>query len=306
MLKLLQNYNTLNDGSVFKRLTVVPESVLLLGEGRISLHNWKGLLRLRLAYKKVTLASGKPYVVVHNSYNGYYHWLLESLPRLLVAKAQLPAFTLLLPATFTEAFYRDSLALLGIDVARAERTHPNTVYKVPQLGLPIVPDPMGTFTPSIVANLRKELLASPALPPAGRPLPQAERLYISRKKASRRKILNEPDVEQLLTRHGFVSICFEDYTFHEQILICSTCRTFMSIHGAGLSNILFMPPASTVIELRKPDDNHNYFYQSLATALGHTYKLLYCPAPNENQPVQDADVVVNIDELQAVLHDLQG
>ena len=303
MLQLLKNYNTMSDGSVFKKFTVVPDSVIRLGDARGQMHNWKGLLRIYLTYKRVRLQKSKTYVVVHNTYTGYFHWMLESLPRILIAKAQLPAFTLLLPDNFTDDFYQDSLALLGLDIAQAQPLHPRTVYQVPNLGLTCLPDSMGSFTPSIVANLKQALLTSPALKPASRPLPQAERLYISRKKAPRRKIVNEPAVEQMLARHGFESICFEDYTLHEQIIICSTCRFFISIHGAGLSNILFMPAGSTVIELRKYDANKNYTYERLAIALGHIYKLAYFPAVDESLLVQDADLMVDSNELEVVLQD---
>ena len=104
----------MSDGAVFKGLRVLPESLLMVDEGRIMLHNWKGLLKLRLLYKRKFLNQNTTYIIIHNTYTGYFHWLLESLPRILIAKENLSEFRVLLPDTFRDEFYQDSLDLLGI------------------------------------------------------------------------------------------------------------------------------------------------------------------------------------------------
>lgn len=300
MVKFLKNHALLSDGSVFRNFVAVPESFVLIDEGRLPIHNWKGLLKISFTYHKVELSQNITYVLVHNSYTGYFHWLLESLPRILIAKEKLPHFSLLLPNTFTDSFYKDTLDLLGVNTV--ERIHAKTIYKAPKLALPYLLEPMGSFSPAIVANLKNVLLNSPLLSSVDESkLPKSGLLYVSRKKAPRRKIVNEQQVEELMLQHGFDVICFEDYTTYEQILLCSRARAIVTIHGAGLSNILFMPQGSTVIELRKFDNNLNHTYERLSHALGHKYSLLYCPAADKSQLVQDADLQVNLDDVQALL-----
>ena len=289
----------MSDGAVFKGLRVLPESVLLVDEGRIVLHNWRGLLKLRVQFEKKLLSQDTTYVIVHNTYTGYFHWLLESLPRILIAKENFAEFFVLLPDAFRDEFYRDSLDLLGIK--NVELIHPAIIYKVPRLGLPYLLEPMGSFSPAIVADLKKKLLCASLSKTSTRVLPNIELLYVSRKKATRRKIVNEREVEDFLSDRGFTIICFEDYTLYEQIIICSEARVMISIHGAGLSNMLFMADNSDVIELRKFDANLNHTYERLAGALGYSYELLYCPAVNEEQSVQDADLCVDIAALQALM-----
>ena len=295
MIKWLKGHRILADGAVFQYLKVVPESLVMTGQGHIQLHNWRGLLHIWRRFRKQQLPGTTPYVSVHNSYRGYYHWLLESVPKLLEAQRTIPNFTLLLPANYTDAFYDDTLRLLGI--TKIERLQPNTLYHVPMLALPYGKEAMGDYVAQALAEVKalflRVTLTSATLGP--------ERLYISRRKASRRKVLNENAVEQMLVAHGFIALCFEDYTFEEQVRLCANAKILVGIHGAGLANMVFLPNQATVVELRKFDNGHNYFFTHLASTIGLDYHLLYCAAQDEQQSVQDADLWVDLASLQAVL-----
>lgn len=299
MIKLLRNHWLLADGTAFYALRPVAESMVRNNDGWIRLHNWKGLLRISWQYKRVLLPAEQTYISVHNSYRGYYHWLLEGLPKLLEAKRNTAVFKLLLPASYTEQFYTDTLQLLG--VADIERLQPNTMYKVPKLLLPYLEESMGFYSAERLTDLKATLLEATQ----EQQVPDSpKRLYISRRKALRRKVLNEEAVEQLVREFGFEIICFEDYSFAQQVVLCSNADAMVSIHGAGLSNILFLPTQAFVVEFRKFDDGENCFFSQLASTLHHRYHLLYCSAANEDQSVQDADLHVDLVELRGVLSNL--
>jgi capsular polysaccharide biosynthesis protein len=300
MIKRLKNHWLLADGAVFRHLRVVPESLVLTSQGRIVLHNWKGLLQLWLRFKKQTLPTGQPYVRVHTSYRGYYHWLLESVPKLLEAQRTLPSFTLLLPASYTDAFYADTLRLLNISTI--VRLQSQIMYQVPDLALPVLAEAQGDYSAPAMREVKTVLLAAAGIGEAAPASPT--RLYISRRKAPRRKVLNEAEVEQLLKHYGFACVCFEDFAFEDQLRLCASANVLVSMHGAGLSNMLFMPEHSTVVEFRKFDDGLNYFFTGLGATLGHHYHLLYSKAADEQQSVQDADLYVDIKALDAVLQQL--
>lgn len=300
MINWLKNHWLLADGAVFRQLRIVPESLVLTSQGRIWLHNWKGLLQIWLRFKKQRLPAGKPYVRVHTSYRGYYHWLLESVPKLLEAQRSLPDFTLLLPASYTDAFYADTLRLLKLDAIT--RLHPQTMYQVPELAMPTLAEAQGDYSAPAMRAVKAMFLAA-----AGISQEQADaptRLYISRRKAPRRKVLNEAEVEQLLGRYGFQCVCFEDFAFEDQLRLCASANVLVSMHGAGLSNMIFMPEKATVVEFRKFDDGLNYFFTGLGETLGYQYHLLYCAAADERQSVQDADLYVDIAALDAALQQL--
>jgi len=297
MIKYLRNHSILADGAVFKHLRLIPESMMLIGY-RVRLHNWKGLLKIKLLYKSKRLSANTTYVLVHNAYQGYYHWLLESLPRLLEAREAIPDFTLLLPDTCTAEFYNETLRLL--DVNQVMHLEIGITYHVPNLALAFSNIKMGCYELATLQCLRESLLK--ALPisvlqsgASGR------KLYISRKLATRRKVLNEDEVSQALISQGFEIIYFEDYTFPKQLALCSTAEIIVGMHGAGLANMVFQPTGARIIELRKYDGGENIFFSELAHTLGLAYQLLYCKAQNEQDLVQDADLFVDTQALLALL-----
>lgn len=299
MIKWLKNHLLMADGAVFRHFQLVPESVVLTGEGRVVLHNWKGLLLLWARYKKASLPATSTYVSVHNSYRGYYHWLLESVPKLLEAQQNIPDFTLLLPASYTDSFYGDILRLLSI--TRLERLEPGTIYRVPTLALPYVAENMGNYDATTLREIKTILFRAAGIVV---PLMPDKRVYISRRKAARRKVLNEVDVEHLLTRYDIESVCFEDFSFEEQLRLCARTQLLVGMHGAGLSNIIFLPETASVLELRKFDDGNNYFFTELAAVLGHSRRLQYCAADDESRSVQDADLSVDLAQLENNLREL--
>ncbi|MGI4885363.1 MAG: glycosyltransferase family 61 protein [Janthinobacterium lividum] len=296
MLKLFKNYSVLSDGTAFKYLALVPESIMLTGAGRIVLHNWRGLLRLTWRYRKVQLPASHVYVLAHNSFSGYYHWLLESLPKLIEAKKSLNGFVLLLPDTYTDSFYKETLAMLNITCI--ERMEPEIQYKVPQLAIPFFVEAMGHYSQATLKSLKHTVLNSIKIQAT-----TAKLIYVSRKKALRRKIDNEQEVELFLIKHGFEIVCFEDYSFQETVQLCAGAEILLGIHGAGLANMVFVPESAIVIELRKFDQGENIFFEYLAQALELRYRLLYCQAINEGQSVQDADLQVDINDLKRVVRE---
>lgn len=298
MITWLKKHWLLADGAVFRQLRAVPDSMVRTEHGRIILHNWKGLLQIWLRFAKKRLPGSLPYVRVNNSFRGYYHWILESVPQLLEARRTISDFTLLLPASYTEAFYTDTLRLLQL--TKVERLQPQTMYYVPELALPVLPEPQGNYSAVTMREVKNVLFAAAGIVPA----PKPTRLYISRRKAPRRKVLNEAELEQLLGRYGFQCVCLEDFSFEDQLRLCASANVLVSMHGAGLSNMIFMPEQTTVVEFRKFDDGHNYFFTRLGETLGYQYHLLYCPAADEQQSVQDADLYVDVAELEVILQQL--
>ncbi|HSO47502.1 MAG TPA: hypothetical protein VLQ68_06180, partial [Rhizobiaceae bacterium] len=70
-------------------------------------------------------------------------------------------------------------------------------------------------------------------------------------------------------------------------------------HGAGLTNMLFMPPGR-VIELRQLGGTPNCFF-TLANVAGHSYRPVACAPAGENQPVHTADIVADASEVERAL-----
>lgn len=129
-------------------------------------------------------------------------------------------------------------------------------------------------------------------------------IYISRKKAKRRFVENENEVEQLLLNHGYKIVCMEDYRFEEQISIVCNAKNLISIHGAALSLIMFMPVNGNVAEFRKEYDNHNDIFYHLADAAALNYYYLSCSFKNVSDNANNFNLTVDITQLNQLCDEM--
>lgn len=98
----------------------------------------------------------------------------------------------------------------------------------------------------------------------------------------------------------------EDLSFSQQVELFSQCSDLISIHGAALTNCLFMPKNSNVYELyREKDDNlpeMNYCYERQTKALGLNHCYIYCKTgENLGTHIDKINLNVNLQELQEVI-----
>jgi len=70
-------------------------------------------------------------------------------------------------------------------------------------------------------------------------------------------------------------------------------------HGAGLTNMMFMPSQSKVLEIRNHGDSHNNCYFSLASEFGHRY--FYIQSQGDNKNTQAANCTVDLGAFELVL-----
>ncbi len=71
----------------------------------------------------------------------------------------------------------------------------------------------------------------------------------------------------------------------EQIHLFNSVKWLVSIHGAGLTNMIFMNKGCHILELRNKDDKDNNCYFSLASAVGLNYYYLENATDNSNTNV---------------------
>ena len=221
---------------------------------------------------------------------GYFHWMLDALPRLLESgvKGETKIF---LPLHFANLPYvMPSLKAMGY--CNVSFMQANKYYLFKHLIFNTHSAPTGNYNEKTVRQLR-EIFFSQLKDDS---INVGERIFVSRSNAERRKIINETDLHAILNRFGFSILHFEDYSWHQQVDICSKAKYLFGLHGAGLSNMLFLPEKSVVLELRKVGDSHNNCYFSLASALGHSYYYLQCKTNSEE--ILNSDFYVDIREFQ--------
>jgi capsular polysaccharide biosynthesis protein len=124
--------------------------------------------------------------------------------------------------------------------------------------------------PPAVAWLRERILSS--VEPDGPPL----RLYLSRAGAKRRRVLNEKALRPVWESFGFQTVVGHRLSFGEQVEMFSRAEAVVGAHGAALTNLLYSPPATRVLELHVQNDVHEHYY-SLSAAAGHSYQAISGP-----------------------------
>ena len=95
------------------------------------------------------------------------------------------------------------------------------------------------------------------------------------------KILNESEVINLLKKYNFKTIYAEKISFNNQIRLFSSTNYVVGLHGAGLSNIIWMKKKGNILEIRPEKDLYLNCYFNLASLLNIKYNYLICKKKNQ-------------------------
>jgi capsular polysaccharide biosynthesis protein len=227
----------------------------------------------------------------------YSHMLLENIGRISLlhhpAYAEHHSIDVIIddPLTPTEAYLVERLLP---DNCVIKEVKPRSVYRVERfilLSHVTYRDADGQHPEYI------DFLQSKVLPK--RPSRRTNRILISRRASPRgRKMLNVDDVTDLLAEFGFREQQLENLSIGEQIELFHDAEAVVAAHGAGLSNLLFAPRGTRVIELFGTRDivPHYYF---LSRSLGHVYSNILGDRSN-----LDDDFEVDLDVLRTQLGSL--
>lgn len=230
--------------------------------------------------------------LVERVYDNYSHWLSAHLPKLLLFRELGLAGQVLLPAK-RAPFIDESLRLFGFDPDNFITFEPGTVLEVEQLTL------LDTdrFRPELLTAARS---ASPIMSSA----PAGRRIFISREAAKRRKLINEAEVWPILERAGFERVTMEQLSFTEQVRLMQETEVLCAPHGAGLTNMLFCPSGTHVIEIADPTFPNPNFY-AMASALGLPYHIVRAEGRGNVHPLEQ-DLFVAPADLEQVIIRLPG
>jgi hypothetical protein len=319
----LNNVMVTVDGVVYSRGKLVEEALMIPSHKEWFQPEYFFLQKILKSGKK--LKTDKLVIHAFNAWNdGYFHWITEMLPRLNAVRNELKDAVLLLPKVCNGIFsrryaikrtvwpsekvytspniYEDSLA--PFEIGEYQYIHPGnyiTVEKIKAVSYFVLP---GNYHVQSMKEVR-DLYHSYFLKDAGvKKYPK--KIYVSRAKSPRRKILNEEEVIQMLTRYGLQTVFFEDLSFKEQVLHAYHAKMVVSIHGAGLTNILFMQPGSKVLELTSVNTLPDLCYFSLADAVDVQYYYQFCRKEIETMTAQDANLFVDIARLEANLQQMSA
>lgn len=176
----------------------------------------------------------------------YYHWLHDVLPRLEMALPFLPSGTRFLIQENPRPYQLDCLQAYGItsDMLIPQPVTIDSEVERLWFATPAGHTGLGSTT---ALNKVAERLKSFFCTDSATNAPKS--IYVSRRKATCRRIINEDELELLLQTYGFTVINSEDLKFAEQVKTFSQAQIILGPHGAGLVNLIFAPENSTICEI---------------------------------------------------------
>lgn len=295
------NSELFEDGSIFENKHLLENS--LRDPKMKDVYAFSRLLRRRLSYKKHQIEGDVIFSLLDHWGHEYYHWFAESLPRLEYALTKLNNVTVVLSERYlSRGYITESLKNYPVKV---EVLGKKQILRNKKIYYSTFPGPSDFHRDDLLQKIRARLNPDT-------PKPAFRKVYLSRAKARYRKITNEEAVFQLLEKNGFETVYAEDLSWKEQLQLFHETRVLVANHGAGLTNVLFMQPRSTVLEIRKnrygimddgqpePSKFYNTYYH-MAQALGLSYVSLPAASPQPQLSCHYADVSVYVPDLQSLL-----
>jgi capsular polysaccharide biosynthesis protein len=129
-------------------------------------------------------------------------------------------------------------------------------------------------------------------------------LFVARRDAARRVMVNEAELAAALEDLGFRVIVPSELSAREQIAAFSSSRVIIAAHGAALANLVFAPAGAFVIELASAAIMHMSTFRHLTGTLGQRLETIVSDDYDVTRPEPNAshlDYRVDVDEVLAVL-----
>lgn len=235
--------------------------------------------------ESITSSVSKGLWITDDWSGAYFHWITESLTPLIATSLYQSSWPVLLPSWLkSKQFVVESLSYLGYKYIFLPQ---GCITNVKKLISSSRTAPTGNYEPLVLSSLRSAFLKnSKAIMTSDLKDYKDKNLstivWITRLHQHFRCAINETQVNHFLCSQGVTVLAAERVSLHEQVKIFKSAKVIAGFHGAGLTNMLFMNPGSSVVEVRQPGDAENNCYFSMAAALQINYYYLFASS-NSNE-----------------------
>jgi len=247
------------------------DRLLVVGSAWMGPSPLDNLVFTRFRLGRVKYLEGRTFFL--GGWNNYYHFLTEDLTN-FVALEKLGQswknFDHVLVSRPSKPFQKELLGLMGIPQEKTRYLQEQDHVECEQL---CFASAHHYLTRRHIECMRKffDRTISGAYPASGL------RLYVSRSN-TRGGIENEGEVWHLLNDRGFHRVILEEESIATQVRLFRSAVSVVAAHGAGLTNVVFMPEGGKVLELRNPlfqaYTADAYFRLSALSA--HVYAAFFC------------------------------
>lgn len=180
----------------------------------------------------------------------YFHWMFDVVTRfhLLQQSGLIDSIDKFVVNACDSAYEKETLNTLGIPQDKILESRHQPHLTADKLIVPSICDgAAGTSKWKCEYLKRMFLNEQPSLKKD-----YSERIYISREKASYRRIVNDEEVIGCLEKFGFRTVKLETMSVAEQAACLAAAKVVVAPHGAGLTNLVFCSPGTKVIEIFSP------------------------------------------------------
>jgi len=237
----------------------------------------------------------------------YFHWMFDVVTRfhILQQSGLIDSIDKFAINACDSAYEKETLNTLGIPLDKILESRYQPHFTADKLIVPSICDG-GSGTSKWKCEYLKRIFLNEQ---QSLNTDYSERIYISREKASYRRIVNEEEVVGCLEKFGFRRVMLETMSVAEQAACLAAAKVVVSPHGGGLTNLVFCTPGTKVIEIFSPIYVPSCFWTiSNLCELEHYYLIaeLFDDKTQKYQGHKDMRVDVNSLEklmnLAGVLH----
>lgn len=265
-----EDVNVTAESIIWKGFKIANE--LLIYPNHTEIYNWKYTLSNRYNRRMLKVPHDEYILCTDYWGDGYFHWMCDALPRVMLLKDKLEKGVLLLPEHYQAGYYNETLN--AFNIREIKRVPLKNYLRVNHLITAEQPTISGDHRPELIKEVRQHLLEY--FRPKFTGNLNKQNIYVSRNKAKYRKVLNESDLLPVLRKYDFEVVFFEDYSMTEQIELAHSAKNIISLHGANLTNVMFMKPGGNVMEFRKNNDTENNYYYALTDSVDCNYFYQNC------------------------------
>lgn len=252
-----------------------------------NLPTWKGIMDC-IRRRSVSFFYHTICIVINPWSQNYYHWFTEVIPRIIKLRNSDSVF--FFPFFLTESYQVDSLNKLGVRydskktdilLCRSVIFCQNTIFN------------SGHYYNGQFDELRNFFVEK-------KDIVSDKLIYIARK-TTKRGIVNENEIIALLSAMGFIILSPEEYSLEEQIENFIKAKVVIGLHGAGLTNMLFCPSGTVIVELGKKGEKLDKCYFNLANNLDFDYYHFPCEAIDEDTTYYDAIIKADLESFESLV-----
>ncbi len=271
-----------NDQVLFDTNVFMQNSLNInIGNGNINIP-----FVLNRSNKKAQFIDKEMLLIPYYWHSNYHHWFLECITKLkyIFDYPEFKNVMILLPENLNN-FQKESLEILNIPQEKIYHYNGDSI-QVAKIYLPSI----SNFCHEDINWLKKMFLEKNNIEPKPEKL-----IYISRQDASQRRVTNEKEIFELLEKKGFEFHTLSNMSLINQIKLFSQAKIVISSHGAGLTNIIFSSPETSLVEII-PNDTVNHCFWLLSNTSNNKYSYIVA-----DQTLQNRDILISKDKLESFL-----